>query len=473
MTDGHPDDVLPLLLRVRDFARGEGFWAPQDHLLVAVSGGPDSVALLDILYAMPEARLQLTLAHVHHGLRPTAEADATFVERLAKRYHLEFLSRRVDVRARVDRTGESEEEAAREVRYAALSEMAAEAGATRIATGHTADDQAETVLMRILRGTGLLGLAGIPPRRGPVIRPLLPLWRRDILAYLQARGLESCTDETNASLDYTRNRVRQQLLPELEQEYAPRLRVRLQQLAEMARQDSAVLETLAEDAFTRFRQWLPDGLALPPMPALPHAVRWRVWRRALAEVRGGGDDISYDHLDSLADLAPGRALCLPGARVTHEAGRLVFQSAAKAAARVAIPTLTLPVPGQLSYAPAGVSLRTCLAAAPQPLESGDAATLDADAVAGKLTMRSWQPGDRFRPLGAPGERKLQDIFVDAGLPRRLRARVPVISDEDGIIWLAGFRLADRVKVVPNTARILRLHIEWELNPWTLKSSDAM
>lgn len=172
------EELPPLAERVRAYARKEGLWRSGDAVLAAVSGGPDSMALLDVLTLIGgEWNLKLVVGHVHHGLRPEADADAEYVKEAAARYRLLYRIRHVDVRGRVAETGESLEEAARELRYAALQEIAREAGAQRIATGHTADDQAETVLMRILRGTGVAGLAGILPQRGPVIRPLLPVWR--------------------------------------------------------------------------------------------------------------------------------------------------------------------------------------------------------------------------------------------------------------------------------------------------------
>ena len=467
-------ELPPLAERVRAYARKEGLWRPSDAVLAAISGGPDSMALLDVLSLIGgEWNLKMVVGHVHHGLRPEADADAEYVKETAARCNLRYLVRHVDVRERVAKTGESIEEAARELRYAALQEMAHEVGAQRIATGHTADDQAETVMMRILRGTGVAGLAGILPQRGPIIRPLLPIWRQEILAYLRERKVGFCTDLTNESLDMTRNRIRLELLPLLEREYAPRLRARLQNLAEIARQDGVLLEGMAEAEFTRLRHWLPDGLALPPALDLPHALRWRMWRQAIAEVRGGLEDISFEHLQDIENLPPGQEAHLPGVRVIHEANRLVFIKGGKAALPVTIPELTLTVPGRLCYSPAGISITTEMSPAPFPIASGDAAVLDAAGVKGRLKMRSWQPGDRFRPLGAPGERKLQDIFVDAGVPRRLRSRVPVVLDEEGIIWLAGFRIADRVKMESTTTCSMRFSIEWQLNPWTLKPSDTV
>lgn len=468
------DADAALLTRIDDFIRVEMLWRPGAHLLVAVSGGPDSVALLHLLCASvaPRQALRLSVAHVHHGLRAEAEDDARFVEEMAARLGLAYLLSRVDVPARVAATGESVEEAARHLRYAALAEMAREAGAAVVVTGHTADDQAETVLMRVLRGAGVAGLAGIPAKRGQIVRPLLPIRRSEIEAYVRRHGLPFRTDGSNACTDFTRNRLRLELLPLLEAAYAPRLRERLVQLGQMARQDEQALALLAEQYYARCAENLPDGVAIPLEPAVPAAISSRVWRRAIAEVRGSLDEIDYAHIAAIAALPARGEVHVPGVRVFEEAGRLVFLAGTPVADQSVIAEQVLPIPACLDLPAAHCRLRVAELAGRVPLAGGDRAVLDAQAVNGELTVRGWRPGDRYRPLGAPGSRKLQDIFVDAGVPRRWRERIPLISDTEGIIWLAGFRLADRVKVIPATTRSLQLIIEWEWNPWTLPPSPT-
>jgi tRNA(Ile)-lysidine synthase len=452
---------------VHTAARAEALWAPDDTVLVAVSGGMDSVTLLHLLHAVaPAESLRLAVGHVDHGLRAESRTDLAFVADYATRLGVPCYMRRVDVRARMQACGESLEEAARELRYAALAEMAAEAGATRIATGHTADDQAETVLMRVLRGTGVSGLAGIPPRRDAIIRPLLPLWRHDVEAYIAAHGLAYRSDSSNADREILRNRLRLELLPQLEYLYAPQLRARLVHLAQMARDDDAVLDAQARAHYRAAARTQAGGVLLPPLDVPPALVR-RAWRIAVTEVTGGCEDVSFEHLAAVAALPVGRAVSLPGVQVRREQdGYFFFRHAA-----AALTSAPLPVPGRVHWPDVGT-----LTATPAPLAppvGGDTALLDADEVRGPLTVRAWQPGDRFCPYSAPGARPVQDIFTDAGVPRRLRTQVPVVEDADGIVWLAGFRIADRVKMTATTQAVLRLQIEWESNPWTSqRSNDA-
>jgi tRNA(Ile)-lysidine synthase len=296
--------------------------------------------------------------------------------------------------------------------------------------------------------------------------------RREIVDYLHAGDLPYRTDLSNYALDFTRNRIRQELLPQLEREYAPRLRERLQNLGQLAREDNAVLEAMTEMEFARLCRPVPDGLALPDAPDLPLALCRRLWRRAIAQVRGNLAGIGFEHLEAIRRLPALQQVHLPGVHVVHETGRLVFLPGGGEVQSVIISEQPLPLPGRWCADTAGCCIMTEILPSPIPIEGGNVALLDAQAITGTLRVRSWQPGDRFQPLGAPGSRKVQDIFVDAGLPKRLRSRIPLVLDEKGIVWLAGFRIADRVKMQSTTSQMLRFNITWLLNPWTLTPSAA-
>jgi tRNA(Ile)-lysidine synthase len=313
----------------------------------------------------------------------------------------------------------------------------------------------------------------MPAKREHIVRPLLPVWRREIAGYLQRYELPSRVDASNACTKFTRNRVRLELLPQLEADYAPRLRERLVHLALLARQDNQALELLAAFCFTRGCQRLPDGVALRLDAHLPAAITSRIWRQAIAEVRGDLDGISYEHITAIQTLSVGGGIDLPGIRVLHEVDCVVFLSLQTGAApRSIVDERALSTRGRLDLPEANARLTAEEHTGRLPMMGGDHAVMDAATVQGGMTVRGWRAGDRFRPLGAPGRRKLQDIFVDAGVPRRWRQRIPVIADDEGIIWLAGFRVADRVKVTPTTTHCRHLSIEWEFNPWTLSLSQT-
>jgi tRNA(Ile)-lysidine synthase len=391
--------------------------APDATALVACSGGPDSTALALVAAALRDrGRLgPVTLCYVDHGLREGARDEAARVEALAA--SLAAAARVVS--ARVDREQVSLEDAARRARYAALDSVADAIGAAVILVGHTASDQAETVLMRILRGTGLAGLAGIPPRRGRVVRPLLGVGRAAVLAYLGVAGRDFATDPMNRDPRFFRVRVRDTWLPRLREEN-PALDLALGRLALSAREQRAVLDYAAGALLERAAGAVatssaagpvaPAGLAVAALAEAPPAVVKRALTRAAEAVVGTG--LSARHLRELCALVAGpdqgtRDLALPGAKARREYGTLRFLAAVALAAPVVVP------------GPAGPA---------------GAHVVGPD---GPYAVRTWQKGDRMRPARLAGRsRKLSDLFGDAKVPRALRSSAVVVARErDGeIVW---------------------------------------
>lgn len=455
-----------------------------DRVLVAVSGGPDSVALLHLLLRLAEERsLTLHAFHMDHGLRPGSAEDAAFVARLTREWGVPLTSVRANVRAR-RRPGESVQQAARRVRYAALRRAAAEAGARRIALGHHGDDQAETVLMRFLRGAGAAGLGGMRWRRGPFIRPLLGTSRAQIEAYCTAHGLETREDPSNAAVEYLRNKIRLQLLPLLEAEYNPNVRAALNRTAALLRDDDDLLEYLAHRAFRRMARTAPDLAARTvTLPARElrrraAALRRRIVRHAVRRAGGALDLLTYDHVEgilALLDGEPGAAVDLPGGvRARREREALVFEPRTAGAGAVGVAdtagtadtadtagggfAVELTAPGRTVIWGNKVIDAAFIEPPPAGARPGpDEAWLDWDRLSPPLTARTWRPGDRMRPLGLGGTKKLQDLFVDAKIPAAVRRRLPVIADAEGIVWAAG-RVDERAAVGPRTRRVLRLQI---------------
>ena len=316
--------AAPLLHeRVRQAIRANRLLERGDRVLIGVSGGPDSVALLHLLVGLKDdARIRLAVAHVDHQLRPDSQDDAEFVAGLARRWGLPVAVIRRDVRHASDARGLSLEDRARRVRYAAFQEIAREQGTTRLALAHTADDQAETVLMRLLRGCGLTGLAGIPMTRSlgdvTIIRPLLGVWREEVLGYLRLHRLSCRQDPTNQDPRFLRNRIRHELLPLLEREYNPQLKPLLNQLAEQCRTDAGFLSEAAQRHWKRAVKPQHGHLAIHQERFLsqPKALQRQLIRLAVQRVQGDLTGFEFRHWVEIerlfADRPVGTMLDLPG-----------------------------------------------------------------------------------------------------------------------------------------------------------------
>jgi tRNA(Ile)-lysidine synthase len=321
--------------RAREQARRDRLISPGDRILIAVSGGADSVVLLHWLAGFaPSMRLRLYAFHLNHQLRADAGEDASFVEALGARLGVETLVERRDVRRLCRAAGWSLEDGARRIRYEALAQAAERLAASKVAVAHTADDQAETVLLRLLRGSGLTGLGGIPRQRplgghATVIRPLLGVWRRDVLAYLKAHGLPHRQDPSNEDRAFLRNRIRHELLPHLEAEYHPRLREAMVQLAEQCRMDAAYLEAAAGRVHRRLvKRAGPAEVAvtIDRFARLPQALQRQLVRQVVRQLRGTLQEFEFRHWRDVAALFEGRhglAVHLPGGLEWRRRGRTV------------------------------------------------------------------------------------------------------------------------------------------------------
>ncbi len=435
---------------------------PGDCVLVAVSGGPDSLCLLHLLWAEREARElgMVTAAHLDHGLRgEESAAEADWVAAWCAERGIACHGGRVDVAALAQ--GRSAQEAARDARYAFLERIADDIGAGKIATGHTRSDQAETVLGNILRGTGTSGLRGIPAQRGRIVRPLLDVPRADIEAYNAAQGLMPRRDSSNESADhYTRNRIRLELLPQLRRDYNGQVDDALVRLSEIAARDSAYLQEQAAEALASatvaagMHRLTLDRLTL--MHLHPALLRY-VLRTAISSVRGGGQDIGYEPMEAICAAigqagASNFALMLPRPACTVRVSEAAVEVEDSPATQPGFVSEPLSVPGTACLARLG---RSVTASWQDP---GGAARVDADRVdLSSLHVRNWSPGDMIDPLGMGGRhKKLSDIFADAKVPRAERGLVPIVADARGIVWIAGLAVSERAKVTPQTTRVLYL-----------------
>ncbi len=448
-------------------------FTPGECLMVGMSGGPDSVALAAALrqYA-PERALQLHIAHLDHMLRPDSAADAAYVLQLAQAWSIPAIVEARDVASLAARTGHGLEQAARLARYAFLAQAAAEVGAATVVVAHHADDQAETLLMNLIRGSGLEGLKamtpvarypltadeiertlgrGLVPMPERLVRPLLDVSRSTILAYLGQLGLPVRDDPSNRDLRFLRNRVRHQILPLLEKEN-PRLREALRRTSQLVADDLALLEPLVEEAWqqcagsragaTCFRRAVWDGL--------PPALQRRLLRRAVTSLPGLRP-LGAEHIEALRLAASGRPHPgLPGG-LRLEGNEQAFwltRDEPSPPPPLGQEPITIPAGGRLAL-PAGWTLVVHRGTAGQspPPASAWTAVVDARLASQGLAVRGRRPGDRLAPAGMKGRhQRLQDLFVDRRVPRAEREAWPLVVLGDEVIWVPGLRLSERASM---------------------------
>jgi tRNA(Ile)-lysidine synthase len=428
------------------------------------------MALLLALFRLRSVyNMTLMVAHVNHQLRgEEAEQDALFVEQQAARLGLPFHQTCVDVKALQQSSGMSVQQAARQLRYHFLLALQQTLNATRIALGHTADDQAETLLMRLMHGSCPAGFAGIPAVRLPFIRPLITVSRPVIYSYLQSESHAWIEDSSNAHTIYLRNCVRLDLLPKLQQ-YNPQIVRRLNELGDMLRAESQVLEQQVDEWALQTLAWQTRnrveiygrffGLA-------PVAIQRRLLRRVIDTLAASPEAVSFRHIERLRQFIVSenqeQRCSLPGKiGAERRAETILLWGVSRT---LSIPDmLVLPAPGKVDIAPLNMRLTAEIVPKPcNPVQiSSQWAWLDLDRIVCPLHVRFRQSGDRFYPLGAPGSKKLQDFFVDTRIARGERPYVPLVVSNHEIVWVVGYRIAEPFKLRPETNRVLRLQC-WSL-----------
>jgi len=460
---------------LRTIARFEMF-EPNARVLVALSGGPDSVALAHLLASLrEELRIDVFTAHLNHQLREEAGDDEEFCRTLARQLDIPFTSSSVDVGARASQFGRSLEDEARRARYEFLAAEAEHRSCRHIATGHSLDDQAETVVMRLARGSGPRGLSGIFPvvalsRNRTLIRPLIRSRRAAIESYLDDEGVPFRVDGSNADVRFTRNRVRHRVLPHLTNELNPRLPEALAATASVLRDEDAFMDDIVRETFEELAVASERGVTLAIAKTTHPAIARRLIRLAVEKTKGDTTELGLGHVESVLGLMEpgrsGRTLHLPGVRVEREFDALVFRAGAaekdenrynRFEYRVAIPSRF-----QVWECEGWLSANSGMSGVPVTewgKASGNTVVVAVEESLTELKLRSPSPTDRFRPLGAPGGKRLSRYLMEQRIARSMRQNAPVVArmDSDEILWVVGHSVAEAARA-RSGRRAIRL--EW-------------
>lgn len=439
-----------------------------DRVLVAVSGGPDSVALLyGLLSLKPEFDLKIYVAHLNHKLRgDESDEDEKFVRKLADRLKLEFFSKRIDVKKEAKNKKLSIEECAREIRYDYLQKLADRIKADKIATGHQADDQAETFLMRLLRGAGGTGLSGIPSKRGKIIRPLIQIKREVIEKFLKDNKIASRVDSSNYLTDYFRNKIRLSLLPQIKENFNPNIIDVLNRTGDIISHQQEYIEKTSEQLLSDIgiRKRNKIILDLEKFAGYDICLKREMIRLCVKGLKGDLNQVTFDSVERALELADqnrsGKKIKLAN-KIWMEISKNELVCYEEEARR----ELDFPIvlPGKVEFKDWGIKV------AGELLRSGsqrfltknqNIAFLDWGKLQKPFHLRNRRKADRFKPLGMKGTKTIADFFVDAKLPHHQRDDVPILTSKGKIVWVVGYRISDEFKVTDKTKETLKVEVNY-------------
>ncbi len=435
----------------------------KDKIVIGVSGGPDSIALLHFLFMN---RYRVVAAHLNHCLRgKDSDDDQNFVKGFCASLKVPFVYKRVDIKSLSKEKKLSIEEAGRIERYKFFDQVAEKYKANKIALAHHADDNIETFLMRLLRGTGIKGLCGIPIERDKIIRPMINVFKEEIYDYLKRNNLTFREDLSNLSNKFLRNRIRNQIIPALEKEN-PQIKGIILNLIKGFSKDYSILQKFITKKYKKIVKRRDDAIIIPlkKLRSIPNSLVGFIIRTGIADISGNLTNISSKHIDSIIKLEKG-LLSLPNKTFAiKNTNDLVLTSNVELlkAERVKKFNYQLKIPGSIYIKEIGKRLNAMFCKRPKNIFkiSGKSAIVDFDKLDGdRLIVRNYIFGDKFVPLGMKGEKKLQDFFVDIKIPQDKKHKIPVICDSKKIVWIAGHRISDLAKIDASTKRFLKLSID--------------
>jgi tRNA(Ile)-lysidine synthase len=440
----------------------------KDRVVVALSGGPDSTALLVALAQIAKLLdFSIIVAHYNHGLRGTSsDEDEKYSQELAEKFGLIFISGKMDQKLR--QKGQSPEDFYRQQRYQFLNKVAEDYNAQKIALGHNVQDQAETVLLNLLRGSGLEGLKGILPMRdGKFIRPLIEVSRSEIIDFLSEAGISYCQDSSNESNIYLRNKIRFELIPYLQDKFNPKIEENLAQMAEILRQDDDYIRNSVQEAMeSTYIQNQPNGgisLNIEYVMGLAPAIRSRLFKKILESLSPEKNGFSFINIKALEGLTQvtgsGKRISLPfGIEAKREYDNLILTRDNTGLKQVDY-EYPVNIPGIIHVKEINrtISIEKIFRDK-MDLQSKNKVYLDLDKIQQPVILRNRRDGDRFQPLGMKGRQKIKSLFINQKILRDKRNEIMLLVDQSSVIWIENMHLSDRVKISPQTINILSLEI---------------
>lgn len=463
-----------LVFKIKDYLIQQNLVKKDEKLAVAVSAGPDSVTMFYCLNELKkDIGFDLVIFHINHMLRgKESDRDEAFVKDLASSLDISFHSARVNVTEYQKKRKCSIQVAAREMRYFHLDQLADRHSISKIATGHTANDQAETVLMRILKGSGLRGIAGIPPiRDNKYIRPLLEVTREEVKEYLNQNQIKFLMDSTNLKNNYLRNQVRNELIPSLKEKFNPSIVETLCRSSQIFRIEDDFISEIAHNEFKKLilknnrETLILDAIGFQPLHT---ALKKRIILDAIYHFPNSGKQVSQDIneniLGVIASNISGKSISIYDELIfKYQYNQIIFQTQMKSFTEGMIKQIKLIVPGKTKIPEIGKEVISTVINKkdiPKDFRGRDAFTvfIDYDFSGKELFIRSRQRGDRFYPLGIKGHKKLKDYFIDKKIPREDRDLIPLITNKESIFWIAGYQVSELAKIKEHTKNAIKLEV---------------
>ena len=462
-----------LLKKIKNIIYSRRMITPGDKVLIALSGGSDSVALLSILKVLSkDLRINLSVAHFNHLARgEESHRDAKFVEDLCRQWQIPAFFSEKNIKNEQKILKQSFQETARTLRYQFFKETLELIQGDKVALGHTADDQAETTLMNLTRGSGLKGISGIPPVRQEIIRPLIDIRRQELIDYLESMSIKFCTDSTNNSTVYLRNRVRLDFIPYLEKNYNSKIVTRLSEMSHLIRDDEELLSELTREWFEKlsFNKKLKNSISFPLelVQILNIGLQKRIWLSAIEFIKGDLRSIESSHIKKMIEASQknsvGKLFQIPGFI------EVVFSSSSFTVRTKKIkenlPSFSgfsklVSVPGETLLEELGVSLNSRIIQRENldiKNKRQNEEFFDFEVTRGKIQCRLFNFGDRFTPLGMTGSKKVKSFFIDKKIPKNERNRIPILTNaKNDIIWIYGHRICHDFRVTEQTQKVLAI-----------------